>query len=134
MYRAFIISLCVVFTGCAYQTKQVQRSSISNVDVQAFLDRLGPASPRLSTVSAFPQEHQAAAVATIAAVEAKGGTAEEYFATITSAADGSIEVYLTHRSCPPLQKGTVRGDPCGRCRVTYFYPKEGRLSALGILQ
>jgi hypothetical protein len=134
MHRAIIISILSVFAACACQTKQVHTSSLSSAEVMAFLERFGPASPRLSMVEAFPQEHRAAALATIAAIKAEGWATEEYYATITSAVEGSVEIYLTHQSCPALQKETARGDPCGGCRLAYFYPKEGRLSGLGFLQ
>lgn len=81
--------------------------------------------PRLIAVDAFPEEYRVAVGAVIAAMSAEGYKPGEYFASIHQK-EGVLEIHLTHESHPP--ENHRRGDTCGKCRITHYNPKNGRLS------
>lgn len=83
--------------------------------------------PRLTQIDAFPDEYRAAVRVVIAALSAAGAKPDEYFAIITPTKEGPLEVFLKHQS-HPVDNSHWLGDACGRCLVTSYDPKTGKVS------
>ena len=83
------------------------------------------ASPRLTQVDAFPESSRDAVRAVIAALNATGEKAGEFFAVVAPGKGGLLEISLKHQSHPDDSRWL--GDECKRCRTAFYDPRTGKV-------